>query len=408
MPDSTLYAFAPQPTTGEEGRVTYDNRAEDPQGPANGRLTFVDGLRGIAALVVTIGHTVLMVPPDRPILSFFHTDFEHRLVWPFLFGSQMVFLFIMLSGFGLYWSEENRIASGSPATSLRVFAARRAWRILPTYYFALALGLVVVHLGGRWLVDVSASYMMSGPVTPGGLLSHLVLAHNMSEDWTHQVNPPLWSIAFEVQLYLLFPLLVLIGTRWNPYLGASLLVVALELINHVSPVPVFGLFVYFCAGMVVAHVTRRHRLPRRAFLAMGLTGMLAGATRSAALTEGVRGQLLWTAAFCCLLVGLVGAREGRFNVPTWRSTVWIGHRSYSLYATHFPVLLVVWALVGRLGLGPTMAVVTMLAVGVPSAIMAAALCYRWVELPSLARVRATRQAAVQTAESLLAPTAEKI
>jgi peptidoglycan/LPS O-acetylase OafA/YrhL len=383
--------------------VTHDNRVEDAEGPAHGRLAFVDGLRGIAALVVTIGHTVLMVPPDRPILDFFHTDFEHRLVWPFLFGTQMVFLFIMLSGFGLYWSEENRIASGYSATSLRVFVARRAWRILPTYYVALALGLVVVHLGGPWLVDVSASYMMSGPVTPGGLLSHLVLGHNMSPGWTHQVNPPLWSIAFEVQLYLLFPLLVLIGTRWNPYLGASLLIVALEVINQVSPVPVFGLFFYFCAGVMVAHATRRHRLPRGVFLAIGVTGMLAGATRSAALTEGVRGQLLWAAAFSCLLVGLVGAREGRFNVPTWRSTVWVGHRSYSLYATHFPVLLVVWALVGRLGLGRTMAVVTMLAVGVPIAIMAAALCYRWVELPSLARVRATRQAVGQPVEPLTEP-----
>jgi peptidoglycan/LPS O-acetylase OafA/YrhL len=69
--------------------------------------------------------------------------------------------------------------------------------------------------------------------------------------------------------------------------------------------------------------------------------------------------------------------------------VLLGQRSYSLYAVHFPLALLLWAAVSHLHLTTAPAVVVMLAIGVPVALGAASVCYRLVEEPSLRRVRSS-------------------
>ncbi len=352
-----------------------------------GRLAFVDGLRGIAALVVAVGHMVGMVPPDHPATDFAAADLEHKILWPWLFGGQMVWLFILLSGFALAWSEESRVRRGLPRTSVWLYARRRAWRILPTYYASLLLGTLVVLGLGRWLVHPSPSLDTYEPVTPSGALSHLVLVQNLDPNWLHQLNPPLWSIAVEAQLYLLFPLLMWASVRWRPYAPALALLAVAKLANHFSPIPLFGLVTWFAVGVVLAHFARRHVLPRRSVLVVAaMTGGLAF-YRGPAAGETTLGQLLWLTVFSCLLVGLIGLPPGRANPPTWHSITSLGRVSYSLYAVHFPLVLLVWTTVARCGLGHQWSIVAMFGIGLPTSLVVAAVCFRYVEGPSLRRVR---------------------
>src|SRR5438270_203147 len=44
---------------------------------------------------------------------------------------------------------------------------------------------------------------------------YVVLVHNWSPDWMYKINGVLWSIAVESQLYLLFPILVLMLNKAN-------------------------------------------------------------------------------------------------------------------------------------------------------------------------------------------------
>ena len=90
---------------------------------------------------------------------------------------------------------------------------------------------------------------------------------------------------------------------------------------------------------------------------------------------------------------MLGARIARralglWNLVTARPLTWLGDRSYSLYAVHFPIALLVWAGIGRLGLGHSAAVLATLAAGVPLSVAVAHVCYRLVEQPSLRRVTA--------------------
>lgn len=352
------------------------------------RLAFIDGIRGIAALVVAVGHTWGMVGPDHPIGSIFQADGEHLALWPWLFGKQMVWLFIMVSGFALLWSEQGRLASGRQLTTPLEFARRRAWRILPTYYLSLALGGVAVLAFGWFLVSPSPSLETYEPTTWGGLISHLILIQNLSPEWIYQFNPPLWSIAVEAQLYLVFPLLVWMTRRIPTYAAAVTLLGVAFLANKLVSFPVLTLLEWFLLGAVLAHFARRYNANKAAlFTLAGLSGAV-GLLRLPQLS-GLVAEAIWMLAFSALILALVRTSENRANITTWRITQWIGKRSYSLYAVHFPIALLVWAVVARLGLDRGWEVVLTIAAGISISLLAAHACYQIVELPSLRRSRET-------------------
>ncbi|WIB00729.1 acyltransferase [Curtobacterium sp. MCBA15_012] len=349
------------------------------------RLIFIDGLRGIAAFVVAVGHSIGMVPPDHTTTPIWSASPDQLLVWPWLFGRPMVWLFIMLSGFALYWSEESRRDAGRGATALTSYFKRRLWRILPVYYLALALGLLVVIGAGDVLLEPSESLTTFAPITPDGLLAHLVLIHNINPAWIYQVSPPLWSIAVEVQLYLLFPLIFVLRSKISVYGAVLALVVAVWLGNQVLNFQFFSLIELFGLGAILAHVGRRWVAPRSALFTVAAIFLLVGLCRPTIPPKAE--ELLWALGFAALILALIRTRHSNWNVPTWRPIVWLGARSYSLYALHFPVLLLGWAFIGRLGLPNGLEVPIMAAGGMAAAIGVAHLSYIWIEQPSILRSR---------------------
>lgn len=352
----------------------------------HGRLAFVDGLRGIAAVVVMSGHAIAMAHPETdPIRS--HP--QYLMLRPLQFGGQMVLLFILISGFALCWSEDDRVLSGQGRTSLSAYLRRRAWRILPTYYVALGLGLVVVVLLNELLLTpASPSIRSYQPVTWMGTMAHLPLLHTLNPAWAHEANPPLWTIAFEAQLYILFPIaLALITRRMPAFLACAACMIGAKTVSYLTHLPLFGLMEWFFAGVMAARLARREGLPHRLLLAVGIAGTSFGVLCVSPYSNGRLTQALWMISFFCLVTGLVRARPGRWNLPTLRPVVWLGHRSYSLYAIHFPVLLLVWAAVGRLQLPSSAALAVMLLVGASASVACAHLLYVSVERPALARMR---------------------
>ncbi|GAA1476851.1 acyltransferase [Nocardioides aestuarii] len=348
------------------------------------RLAYITGLRGIAALVVAVGHLLGMVPPDHPATSVFGANAYHLAIWPWLFGGQAVWLFLMVSGFALYWSEMRRRDAGRGATPLRVYALRRFWRIAPTYYAAVALGTVVLLVGSSVYLAPSPSLDTLRPVTPGGVVSHLLFVHNLNVQWIYQISPPLWSIGVEVHLYLLFPLLV----RWhNPIVPACLLVVAVRALQYALDLPVFALAEFFLAGAVLSHVAERWRpIPGPLLWATALTFMGLGFVRLD--LPGPADQLVWLIGFGTLLLALHQASAAeRGNVTTWPTVQRLGDASYSLYAVHFPLALALWWGVGRLGLPHAAEAAVMVVLGLPLVLAATWGCYRWVETWSLGKVR---------------------
>ncbi len=171
------------------------------------RLYFIDGLRGIAALIVAVGHLIGMVGPDHPVVPIWNANLEMLIIWPWTFGGPAVWLFILLSGFALFWAEESRRLAGRGNTGLAAYIKRRFWRILPTYYMSLFLGLIVVVVMAPILIPPSPSLQTYSPTSWMGFIAHVFLFQNLDLGWRFQFVPPLWSISVEMQLYIILPLI---------------------------------------------------------------------------------------------------------------------------------------------------------------------------------------------------------
>lgn len=129
----------------------------------------------------------------------------------FVMGYLGVSLFFLLSGYLLTWTEEGRARRGS--YSLSSYAKRRAFRLVPAYYFAI---VVVVLL---WPTSPS-------PLDVGLLATFL---HGFRPSFPVGLDPAVWSLTPEVVFYALLPLLVLKlkGFRQRFAMLAGLLAISL-------------------------------------------------------------------------------------------------------------------------------------------------------------------------------------
>src|SRR4051812_40755494 len=162
--------------------------------PQRSRLAGLDGVRGLAALFVVLHHCYLMSYPGYP-----HNTGPSWLAW-LLYGHLAVVVFIALSGFSLAVAPARK---GWQLGGKARFAHRRAWRILPPYWAALVFSLIIA-----WAVipQPGSAPPDAKAVVVYGLLLQDVFGSPVP-------NGAFWSIAVEAQLYLFFPLLLLVLRR---------------------------------------------------------------------------------------------------------------------------------------------------------------------------------------------------
>ena len=184
--------------------TTFDPaRHPDHPGRSRSHLPGLDGIRGLAILMVMFSHFIVVgknLDPLSPFGRFLHS------------GYLGVDLFFVLSGFlitGIL------IDSKITPNYFRVFYMRRALRIFPLYYLLLAVS---------WLTVVFIT-PQDKPLLTGvdSMAWFWLYASNIGMavkgDW---LNSPtwvglghFWSLAVEEQFYLVWPLLVyLMPVKW--------------------------------------------------------------------------------------------------------------------------------------------------------------------------------------------------
>ena len=179
-------------------------------------LAAADVLRVIAISIVAWYHFWQLSWLDPGFSLFgFYVD-----LWSIIrAGYMMVDVMLVLSGFLLALPYAQARVSGSPIPSIRVYFRRRFWRIFPSYALALLLTLILYAM---------PQGLYSSPETIlRDLLAHLSFTHNLIFE-TYFLTPMptvLWTLAVEVQFYLLFPLLARCY-RKNPWLTCLCLAAA--------------------------------------------------------------------------------------------------------------------------------------------------------------------------------------
>ena len=349
----------------------------------------LDGLRGLAALSVFVYHvwSHQLGDTSRP---------DSDGLWSVI-GSEMnlgLLLFFVLSGYLLYRGFVRHLREDR-RPDLRRYLKRRAARILPAYYVAIAGSIVLL-----WGSNIPGLNLPPA----GDLPLFALFAQNYSPDTHQTLDPPTWTLCVEVGFYVLLPLLVVgllrlhagpgyqalmigglaaVGLLWDlgTYLGGADLIWQ-KMLPAWLP--------YFAAGMAVA-LWYEYR-PGQVRLGPGVTalGVLAGA----ALVVGnaaFKAQEINTPAahfigdypsgigFALLIaMALVGAGPATVWMRI-RGLAGLGIVSYGFYLWHLPLILFLR------GVHPEGGFLATLALSAPLALLLAWLSWRLVEQPALRR-----------------------
>lgn len=313
------------------------------------RIEIADQLRGLAALAV----------------AWFHFTHGGTLATGWLKDSGAhgwlgVEVFFVISGFVIPYSMAR---AGYRLSDWSAFLGKRLLRLHPPYLAAVALALVLLYAS-------AATPWFRGPdpaVDSRQVLLHLGYLNDIAGvPW---LNPVFWSLAIELQFYLVvalaFPLLAHgePAMRWAclaVFCALGLAVPGKEFVFMFAPVFALGMLAWWQSS---------GRMSGAAFL----LGVLALAALIAA-TRAV--EVAVPTAIAALLIGSVTARP-----IGWLA--FAGAISYSFYLVHLPV----GGRVVNLGLrfadgAPAQALVLLLALA--ASIAAAVVMHRLVELPARA------------------------
>lgn len=370
------------------------------------RFVALDGLRAVGALGVMLTHVG------------FNSGFSINERLGALVGrlDVGVALFFVVSGFLLFRPHVAAHLTGQARQSLRAYLVRRAARILPVLWIAVAATWILVRKDED----------------PGMYLAHATLTQIYFEDHHLYGLTQMWSLSTEVAYYLVLPLLAWIlcrrrqGRDWVSHVVPILLALCI-----VSPIWMYvstaqghglarlwlpGFIGWFSAGMLLAiwfetrrldvvRVSRLSELAEHPGTAWSLAGALfvLSASRIAGPLDLSEPSAL-EAASKNLLYLLIGALVVLPCVPRQTSRSWglsllsgrlgrfLGDISYGFFAYHVIVLVLVERWLGLTSfdgeftkrLVPT----TILSVVVAS------ISFYALEKPLMARVRGSRGRAV--------------
>lgn len=310
----------------------------------------LDALRGIAILLVLGNHIAPDTIQHLPALQ----GFAGAVYWQMrCIGWTGVDLFFVLSGYlisGLLFQE---IESSGTVRCGR-FWVRRAFKILPSYYFLL---LMLAVTGATTWLDVSSASTVLTSVAQHCLFLQNYLAHSL--------NGPTWSLAVEEHFYLVLPVLLLLlarGVTRERFLGRVLVAGVLVLVGALA-LRTFHAFAHgnglddyrrthfridsLFIGVLTQLLARRgHFIARWVVRRPGLSLGLAAALVSPAMVLGTMHPLMFSVGYTALAIGfalvvLVFAQGLNFAqpLPPMRALAAIGTWSYNIFLWNFFVAL---------------------------------------------------------------------
>lgn len=332
------------------------------------RLTFLDAIRGIAALLVVIEHLFAQAVPG--IMS--------RLSPYVDFGRIGVTAFFLVSGFVIPMSIER-------AANLRLFWIGRGFRLYPAYLFSL---LALAMLGMLLPTRLAESGALTAPLPQS--VWHWVANLSLFQMFlgVKDINPVSWTLGLEWIIYggcaFLYWRGALKKIELSTWVLVALMAIGGILLPFVIHKRVPGAFVVLLlvaqAGLISNRLSSRELEKVRAYGYTALMGVTSAAIifvnyslfkKGASETQLPFLSVLISSALGC---GLFYGGKALFSESAPGVLLWLGRVSYSLYLTH-----AMWLMVPNLS-SPWLT----LAVQIAGALVTASLVFQFIESPAIA------------------------
>ncbi|OYQ36911.1 hypothetical protein CHU95_02685 [Niveispirillum lacus] len=342
------------------------------------RLRVLDGIRGIAALMVLVYHLPLIVTPQATIPD-----------WALFtaYGGSGVKLFFVLSAFSLCLTMPAHLCSGAPLFS---FFTKRFLRIAPLFYLVTVYQLLSMQIAQGQLPPFDI------------LLANFTLLFNLYPKAADCLIFAGWTIGVEVLFYLMFPALYrsadTLGKRAALFIGSfaafpifmgllSYLPVDSAVAERYSILTIFLYLPAFAAGMLVFPIYQRYAQQDGA-REIGLILLSVAFALYAFLASGRLIGILPPAHWETFCFGffVLGAALRGFPALIDRPLSFVGRISYSVYLLHGPIIIMANPLFQWMNgweAPPTVRFTAMLATALCLVLPLSLLSFNLVEQPSI-------------------------
>ncbi len=235
------------------------------------------------------------------------------------------------------------------------YALKRFCRIYLPYAVAVALSLIAMNLLQPRPIDTLSvwfnTYSWTHPITAGGFVNYVLMTN---KDTT--LDPAIWSLAYELRISLIFPVLLFFLGRWRlPGLiavtalsvGAQLIEgfgvsgIGHQLLDTLKYLYLFAFGAAFYLSPV--RVADGNARPKALFLVAWLIALVPIflAIQISALNISTSAFLLSSLGAILVVALALSSNPISNQVLASGWATWLGKISYSLYLLHIPVLLTV-------------------------------------------------------------------
>ena len=324
--------------------------------PTTNRNLWLDLIRGCSALLVCLSHLRNAMFVDYSALV--HPNMAIKVFYAMTsLGHQAVMVFFVLSG---YFVGGAVLRAGATFSWKIYLAARltRLWVVLiPCLFLTWVIGLIIEQYAPSVLAGANMDSWHSGPKLGEYSTSFHTLLANLFFMQTiispvFGLNSPLWSLANEFWYYMLFPLLLAFVGAIKPshYLSRIVAFIFAMLLSWYLPKDMLYSFLIWLMGVAVYISQSKIKLMRQntvrilLFIALITFGLALVFSKSSRWFKEMPLEpdfiIGLTFAFLCLILSNLSFPENRWS---WfaKSSLYLSEISYSLYLSHFPVVLLI-------------------------------------------------------------------
>jgi exopolysaccharide production protein ExoZ len=270
-------------------------------------------LRVMAAVLVLITHS-----------GFYASERLDRSFQYWKTGAAGVDLFFVISGFVMVYSSVNLIADRK---GWLVFSQRRVIRIVPMYWLATTIKLVLMVVAGEFVLHARFSPLDT-------VMSYLFLPARNSDGLFFPLLGVGWTLNFEMLFYLLFAVALFLRASVFKFVGAILFILASGALFRQDNWPAASFYLSpivldFFFGMLIARACLRGKhLPRGA----AVLSVFAGLLLLLVFPVTIWHTSLAGVAAAMVVGGLVGLEAWLTWIPGW--LIYLADASYVIYLFH--------------------------------------------------------------------------
>jgi peptidoglycan/LPS O-acetylase OafA/YrhL len=341
----------------------------------------LDGLRGLMAMWVVVGHILAAFPP------------LFGRVPNALWNSDPVHVFIILSGFVIFSLLDRGFESYGR------YITGRAFRIFPVYLVVLVVSTASLNFAENVLRASPVGIATAGriqiiEIAKNNLAAHIaahvpllqgLIPHEIFSYAAVTIVGQAWSLTVEWQFYLIAPLLFVIVTslnrNWARASAVAIVAVCWLISPHIDAGFVGNNLPMFSAGFL-SYFAYKHGLTRlsRKSRAIALASSVLLALIFA--REYVVPLSIWLVSLFCVVSANGDGVKGLVSaLLSSKIAKYLGTVSYPLYMVHMQVLFACMWLANAFDLSMVARIIVLPVCGIAASVAAADVLHRVVEAP---------------------------